>query len=195
MQVALRRRAAGKRDGVLPVRLPRDVPFDLHCVVHGAEVGMPTLLAHSITGQGGTTHDQCLTILDPQSCSRTSPSHFTLPLPISHSSSLSHTCPPLLTPRIITQGETVPYIICVEKTPEAQQQGATTAEGQEAAATTAPTASHSAHKPLAERAYHPEELRESGGRLAVDVEYYLGQQVGYFGFDGIDIVMGTFNLW
>ncbi|KAL6757111.1 hypothetical protein V8C86DRAFT_3135851 [Haematococcus lacustris] len=30
---------------------------------------------------------------------------------------------------------------------------------------------------LAERAYHPDELRESGGRLVVDVEYYLAQQV------------------
>ena len=30
---------------------------------------------------------------------------------------------------------------------------------------------------FAERAFHPEEIRESGGALVVDIEYYLGQQV------------------
>ncbi len=33
---------------------------------------------------------------------------------------------------------------------------------------------------LAERAHHPEELRDAKGALAVDVEYYLAQQVGRF---------------
>eukprot|EP00983_Pelagomonas_calceolata_P077397 1153840-Pelagomonas_calceolata.AAC.9 len=31
---------------------------------------------------------------------------------------------------------------------------------------------------LAERAYHPDEVRASGGQLMVDVEYYLANQVG-----------------
>lgn len=30
---------------------------------------------------------------------------------------------------------------------------------------------------LAERAFHPDEVRASGGQLAVDVEYYLANQV------------------
>jgi hypothetical protein len=38
---------------------------------------------------------------------------------------------------------------------------------------------------LAERAYHPDEVRASGGQLVVDVEYYLANQVcGWeWGFD------------
>jgi hypothetical protein len=30
---------------------------------------------------------------------------------------------------------------------------------------------------LADRAYHPDEIREAGGRLEIDIDYYLGQQV------------------
>jgi DNA polymerase alpha subunit A len=57
------------------------------------------------------------------------------------------------------QGETVPYVICVE----------VGADGQAAAG--------GAHgKGLAQRAYHPDEIRAADGRLALDVEYYLAQQ-------------------
>ena len=56
------------------------------------------------------------------------------------------------------QGETVPYIICVTK----DQGGAVVAE--------------SAGLPLAQRAYHIEELQGNAG-LAVDSEYYLAHQV------------------
>jgi len=59
----------------------------------------------------------------------------------------------------VAAGETVPYIICVE------------AAGQEGGPSGAAEA-----RPLAERAFHPEELRGSES-LAVDAEYYLGQQV------------------
>ena len=55
------------------------------------------------------------------------------------------------------QGETVPYIICV-----------TCNEDGEAAGTAA--------LPLAQRAYHIEELQGNAG-LAVDSQYYLAQQV------------------
>lgn len=55
------------------------------------------------------------------------------------------------------QGETVPYIICVEKD----------AEGQLAAN----------QKGLAERARHPEEVNAAPDLLAIDAEYYLTQQV------------------
>jgi len=58
----------------------------------------------------------------------------------------------------IAAGETVPYIICVERS---EEQGDTPTE---------------ASQSLAERAYHPEELK-SNDKLVVDVEYYLGQQV------------------
>ena len=58
-----------------------------------------------------------------------------------------------------SQGETVPYVICVE----------VGADGQAAAG--------GAHgKGLAQRAYHPDEIRAADGRLALDVEYYLAQQ-------------------
>lgn len=54
------------------------------------------------------------------------------------------------------QGETVPYIICVEKD----------GEGNVSAA----------QKGLAERAHHPEEINAASS-LAIDAEYYLTQQV------------------
>ena len=56
----------------------------------------------------------------------------------------------------MVQGETVPYIICVEKDSE----GHVTAN----------------QKGLAERAHHPEEIN-AASNLAVDAEYYLTQQV------------------
>ncbi len=55
------------------------------------------------------------------------------------------------------QGETVPYIICVE----VGEDGAVSGGG--------------GSKGLAERAYHPDELR-GNARLAVDTEYYLAHQ-------------------
>ena len=56
----------------------------------------------------------------------------------------------------MVQGETVPYIICVEKDSE----GHVTAN----------------QKGLAERAHHPEEIN-AASNLAIDAEYYLTQQV------------------
>ena len=55
-----------------------------------------------------------------------------------------------------SQGETVPYVISVEKD----------AEGNTAAA----------QKGLADRAKHPEEI-SAASNLAIDAEYYLTQQV------------------
>lgn len=54
------------------------------------------------------------------------------------------------------QGETVPYIICVEKDSESNLSGV--------------------QKGLAERAHHPEEIN-AASNLAIDAEYYLTQQV------------------
>lgn len=61
----------------------------------------------------------------------------------------------------VAAGETVPYIICINQA----------VAGEEGAGEAAPV-----QKSLAERAYHPEELRSSDS-LVVDAEYYLGQQV------------------
>ncbi len=69
----------------------------------------------------------------------------------------------------------MPYVICVERQPQQQQDGgAAAAEGGAAGEGGAKAPSSSG--PLAERARHPEELRENPN-LAVDVEYYLTQQV------------------
>ena len=57
------------------------------------------------------------------------------------------------------QGETVPYIICVEKDSEGNLSGA--------------------QKGLAERAHHPDEINAASS-LAIDAEYYLTQQVCTF---------------
>ena len=57
---------------------------------------------------------------------------------------------------MLLQGETVPYVICVERDERGQE---------------VPK-----DKGLAERAYHAEEMESNQG-LAVDTEYYLGQQV------------------
>ena len=61
-----------------------------------------------------------------------------------------------LTINDLAQGETVPYVICVEKDAE----GNLTAN----------------QKGLAERAHHPEEIN-AASNLAIDAEYYLTQQV------------------
>ncbi|KAF9357147.1 DNA-directed DNA polymerase alpha catalytic subunit pol1 [Mortierella sp. NVP85] len=53
----------------------------------------------------------------------------------------------------VRAGDTVPYIICTYK-------DSTTSKGS-----------------IAERAYHPEELNQSGSNLVIDFEYYLNQQV------------------
>ncbi|GLC52568.1 hypothetical protein PLESTB_000644200 [Pleodorina starrii] len=84
----------------------------------------------------------------------------------------------------VLPGETVPYIICVERPREATAvapaaDGAATATDGSAAAAPAPAApslSGGCSGSLAERARHPDELRENPG-LAVDVEYYLAQQI------------------
>ena len=56
----------------------------------------------------------------------------------------------------MVQGETVPYIMCVEKDSEGHVS--------------------TNQKGLAERAHHPEEIN-AASNLAVDAEYYLTQQV------------------
>ena len=53
----------------------------------------------------------------------------------------------------------MPYVICVEVGDDGQ------------------AAAGGAHgKGLAQRAYHPDEIRAANGKLALDVEYYLAQQ-------------------
>ena len=52
----------------------------------------------------------------------------------------------------------MPYVVCVGVDAET---GAVKGDGKQ---------------PLAERAYHPEEVRESNGALAVDIDFYLAQQ-------------------
>ena len=84
------------------------------------------------------------------------------------------------------QGETVPYVICVERpAEEITATGAAAAAGSASGAATG-SASEAGGVPssgvrassggLADRAYHPEELRENV-RLAIDTEYYLATQV------------------
>ncbi|KAG2500449.1 hypothetical protein HYH03_002016 [Edaphochlamys debaryana] len=68
----------------------------------------------------------------------------------------------------VLPGETVPYIICVERAPAAP--------GPDGANPAPTPAAPAAAGSLAERARHPDELREQQS-LAVDVEYYLAQQV------------------
>ncbi|KAG2444014.1 hypothetical protein HYH02_009213 [Chlamydomonas schloesseri] len=75
----------------------------------------------------------------------------------------------------VLPGETVPYIICVERDPAAAAAAASTDGASGGAAATAPAAAACAGG-LADRARHPEELREQSN-LAVDVEYYLAQQI------------------
>lgn len=69
----------------------------------------------------------------------------------------------------VSPGETVPYIICVHK-----QLPASSSDGQDPAGQQQERRQATS---FAERAYHPEELRESNGTLAIDLDYYLGQQV------------------
>lgn len=153
--MALRRRAAGKRDGVLPVRGAswggQKVPFDQ------ANVVCPV-------------HDE------PEarfSCAR---APFRQPAallaPIQGLRLMRYVLFPCRTCR--TQGETVPYVICVERQQQQQDGGAAAPEG--GAAGEGGAKGPSASGSLAERARHPEELRENSS-LAVDVEYYLTQQV------------------
>ena len=74
------------------------------------------------------------------------------------------------------QGETVPYIICVDGPNAAAEEEKPAGENDEN--TTNSTATPSlAGLPLASRAFHPDEVRASQGKLAVDLEYYLGNQV------------------
>jgi len=69
----------------------------------------------------------------------------------------------------VAAGEAVPYVICV---PVAAGQGGVNG----AAAVAAVAAGASSGLSLAERAYHPEEVIP-GGTLAVDIGYYLSQQL------------------
>ena len=75
----------------------------------------------------------------------------------------------------------MPYIICVERDPAAAAAAAVAAaDGSGATATAIAAAAATAAAcsgGLADRARHPEELRDQS-QLAVDVEYYLAQQVG-----------------
>ncbi|PNW83953.1 hypothetical protein CHLRE_04g214350v5 [Chlamydomonas reinhardtii] len=80
----------------------------------------------------------------------------------------------------VLPGETVPYIICVERDPAAAAAAAVAAaDGSGATATAIAAAAATAAAcsgGLADRARHPEELRDQS-QLAVDVEYYLAQQI------------------
>lgn len=64
-------------------------------------------------------------------------------------------------PSVNAQGETVPYIICVEKE-----------EDEDGLKATADRPS----KAIADRAFHPDELA-ANPKLMPDLEYYLAQQV------------------
>lgn len=68
------------------------------------------------------------------------------------------TCVP---PCISLQGETVPYIICIDRSGDGDAEAAGTASG----------------KGLAQRAFHIDEVRAPGAQLEVDAAYYLSQQV------------------
>ena len=74
-------------------------------------------------------------------------------------------CPasmPISRPRM--QGETVPYIICIDRSGGA--------EGGEAGGA-------ASGKGLAQRAYHIDEVRAPGAQLEVDASYYLSQQARF----------------
>jgi len=78
------------------------------------------------------------------------------------------------------QGETVPYIICVDGPGMEKPENEAGSDGNAAAENnnnSSPASSSLAGLPLASRAFHPDEVRASLGRLAVDLEYYLGNQV------------------
>ena len=70
----------------------------------------------------------------------------------------------------VAAGETVPYVVCVSV---AEGLGGI---GAAASAAAAAVSSASGGKGLAERAFHPEEVTP-GGTLAIDVSYYLNQQL------------------
>jgi hypothetical protein len=73
------------------------------------------------------------------------------------------------TPILATaQGETVPYIICIDRSGGA--------EGAEAGG-------GASGKGLAQRAYHIDEVRAPGAQLEVDASYYLSQQARALAFN------------
>lgn len=95
-------------------------------------------------------------------------------------------------------GETVPYVICLREAGDQQEKGsepsaagtagadAQQEQQQQEGGSPAPpsavkgvkaaTGGSSSSGSLAERAYHPDELRTDSS-LVIDAEYYLGQQV------------------
>jgi len=98
------------------------------------------------------------------------------------------------------QGETVPYVICVDgpgavvveaaaRSPGGDQENAAPPAATPAAAADkgkgkaavgtpgAPPSCLLAGKPMALRAFHPDEVRASAGAITPDAEYYLGHQV------------------
>lgn len=74
------------------------------------------------------------------------------------------------------QGETVPYIICIDG-PGVENATAGGENDENGNSASAPHSSPLAGLPLASRAFHPDEVRASSEKQAVDLDYYLGNQV------------------
>lgn len=68
--------------------------------------------------------------------------------------------------KTVNVGDHIPYVICTEEAAAAATTGGSPGQ---------PTPSTAS---IAGRAFHPDEVKKSNGALKVDVEWYLGQQVG-----------------
>ena len=106
-----------------------------------------------------------------------SPSHPPPSLPFDASLVTNSSPPPHRSPQVATRmlaagktvnvGDHIPYVICTEEAAAAATTGGS--PGQPAASSAS----------IAGRAFHPDEVKKSNGALKVDVEWYLGQQVGW----------------
>jgi hypothetical protein len=75
----------------------------------------------------------------------------------------------------VNVGDHVPYVICKQVAVPTAAGDDDPAAAAAAAPVPAPVAPQS--QAIADRAYHPDEVMKSGGSLAIDVDWYIAQQV------------------
>jgi DNA polymerase family B len=152
VQVALRRRAAGLRNGTMQARCHAarcvDGSVRWWTIMLAQEYQTPRQQAHFKSWKPALVLRIAVMLPKPNH------SFSTLWIPC------KHTC--ILTPASCSQGETVPYIICIDRSGGGGEVG----EAGGAAS----------GKGLAQRAYHIDEVRAPGAQLEVDAAYYLSQQ-------------------